>query len=29
MENVMSLYFGMQDEDILKHTNGKCHLCSL
>ena len=29
MASVMSLYFSMQAEDILKNTNGKCHLCIL
>ena len=22
-------HFSMQEEDILEHTNGKCHLCTL
>ena len=29
MASVMSLYFSMQEEDILEPTNGKCHLCTL
>ena len=27
MASVMCLYFRVQEEDILEHTNGKCHLC--
>ena len=29
MASVMRLHFSMQDEDIPKDTNGKCHLCIL
>jgi hypothetical protein len=29
MTSVMSLHFHMQEEDILEHTNAKCHLCML
>ena len=29
MASVMCLHFNMQEEDILEHTNGKCHLCTL
>ena len=29
MASVMCLYFCMQEEDIVEHTNGKCHLCTL
>ena len=29
MASVMFLRFRMQYEDILEHTNGKCHLCTL
>ena len=28
MAGVMCLHFSMQDEDILEHNNGKCHLCT-
>ena len=27
MTNAMCLHFDMQEEDILEHTNGTCHLC--
>jgi hypothetical protein len=27
--NVMCLQFSVQEEDILEHTNGKCHLFAL
>ena len=27
MTNVMCLHFSVQEEDILEHTNDKCHLC--
>jgi hypothetical protein len=27
--SVMFLHFSMQEEDILEHTNGECHLCTL
>jgi UDP-N-acetylmuramyl tripeptide synthase len=26
MESVMCLHLSLQEEDILEHTNGKCHL---
>ena len=26
---VMCLYFGVQEKDILEHTNAKCHMCTL
>ena len=29
MASVMSLQFHRQEKDILDHTNGKCHLCTL
>ena len=29
MASVMCLNFNMQEEDIIQHTNGKCHLCTL
>ena len=29
MASVMCLYFSMQEEDIVEHTRGKCHLCTL
>ena len=29
MASVICLYFSMQEEDILKHTNDMCHLCTL
>ena len=29
MVSVMCLLFGMQEEDIIEHTNGKCHLSTL
>ena len=29
MASVMCLCFRMQHDDILEHTNGKCHLCTL
>ena len=29
MASVMRLHFSMQEEDILKHTNGKCYFCLL
>jgi hypothetical protein len=29
MASVMCLHFTMLKEDILEHTNGKCHLCTL
>ena len=29
MASVMCLHFSMQEEDILEHTNAKCHLCTL
>ena len=29
MTSVTCLRFSMQEQDILKHTNGKCHLCTL
>ena len=29
MASVICLHFGMQEEGILAHTNGKCHLCTL
>ena len=29
MTRVMCLYFSMHEEDILEHTNVKCHLCTL
>ena len=29
MASAMCLHFNMQEEDILEHTNGKCHLCTL
>jgi hypothetical protein len=25
---VMCLYFSMQEEDTLEHTNAKCYLCT-
>jgi hypothetical protein len=25
----MRLHFSMQEEDILEHTNVKCHFCTL
>jgi hypothetical protein len=28
MTSVMCLHLSMQEEDILEHTNGKCHLCT-
>ena len=28
MSGVMFLHLGMQEEDILEHTNVKCHLCA-
>ena len=27
MASGMHLHFSMQEEDILEHTNAKCHLC--
>ena len=29
MASVMCLHFCMQEEDILEHSNGKYHLCTL
>ena len=29
MASVMCLHFGMQEEDILEHSNGNCQLCTL
>ena len=29
MVSVMCLHFIMQEEDILEHTNAKCHVCTL
>ena len=29
MVSAMYLHFSMQEEDILEHTNGECHLCTL
>ena len=29
MASVMYLHFSMQEEDIMEHTNAKCHLCPL
>ena len=29
MASVTCLHFSMQEEDILEHTNGKCHMCTL
>ena len=29
MASVMSLLFSMQEDNILEHTNGKCHLCTV
>ena len=29
MASVMCSHFGMQEEDTLEHTNGKCLLCTL
>ena len=29
MPSVMRLHFSMQEEDILEHTNVKCHLSTL
>ena len=29
MASVMCLQFNMHEEDIVDHTNGKCHLCAL
>ena len=29
MASVMCLHFSMQEEDILEHSNDKCHLCTL
>ena len=29
MASVMCLHLSMHEEDILEHTNGKCHLCTL
>ena len=29
MASAMCLHFSMQEEDILEHANGKCHLCTL
>ena len=27
--SVMSLHLSMQEEDILEHIHGKCHVCAL
>jgi hypothetical protein len=27
MASVMRLHFSMQEEDVLEHTDGKCHVC--
>ena len=27
--SAMRLHFSMQQEDILQHTNGKCHSCKI
>ena len=29
MTSVMCLNFSMQEENVLEHTNNKCHLCTL
>ena len=29
MAIVMFLHFSVQEEDVLEHTNAKCHLCKL
>jgi len=29
MSSVMDLHFSMQGKDILEHTHGKCHFCTL
>ena len=29
MASGMFLHFSMQEEDVLEHTNGMCHLCAL
>ena len=28
MASVMCLYCNIQEEDIVEHTNAKCHLCT-
>ena len=29
MVGVMRVHFSVQEEDIFRHTYGKCHLCTL
>ena len=29
MTSVTCFHFSIQEEDILEHTNAKCHLCTL
>ena len=29
MASVVCLHLSMQEEDVLEHTNGMCHLCTL
>ena len=29
MASVMCLHFDSQEEGVLEHTNGKCHLCAV